>query len=323
MGVYFALRGVEVAAVWAQLRRANYLWFLLSIVLVTLSFPLRAMRWRILMARSGSDAPLMPVWEATAIGFMANNVLPARTGEVARAYAASGLVGLPVSTALASIGVERIFDGLVLIFLLTIGVASPDFPPGARIGDTSVTGLAVWTGSAFGVILLLFIFLAHAPAGVYVVFDRWVHRLLPKAAANYTARLFRNLVDGLSILRKPRDVGRVLVWSFAVWLVNAAGYYTGFRSFLGLFQLPFSSALLLQGIVALGVAIPSSPGFFGPFEAFCRYTLALYSVPAPQAIGFAVGIHLGWWLPITVLGVAILARTGLSLRELGAKQGAG
>jgi hypothetical protein len=131
-------------------------------------------------------------------------------------------------------------------------------------------------------------------------------------------RVLRNLIEGLAILRSPRDTARVLVWSFALWLTNASAYWFGFRAF-HLSGLPESSTLVLQGIVALGVAIPSSPGWFGPFEAASRASLELYGVNGGAAASFALGLHIGGFIPITVIGFWILARTGLTLRELSGK----
>lgn len=315
----WAFRDVSFVEVVHHLGRANYFHFVVAVAILTLTFPLRALRWRILLAPGTHGAPLGPVWRATAIGFMANNVLPARTGEVVRAYAASRLVSLPVSTTLASIAVERIFDGLVIIFLLTLGILAPEFPSQARVDGRSVADIARWTGAAFVVVLALFAAIVHAPARALSVVDRTFHRFLPKRAAEWAVRVLRNLIEGLSILRSPRDTARVLVWSFALWLANAAGYWFGFQAF-HLAGLPTSSALVMQGIVALGVAIPSSPGWFGPFEAATRASLELYGVPGATAASFAIGLHIGGFIPITAIGLWILGRTGLTLRELSGKE---
>lgn len=311
----WAFRDVSFAEVVHHLGRANYFHFVVAVAILTLTFPLRALRWRILLAPGTRGAPLGPVWRATAIGFMANNVLPARTGEVVRAYAASRLVSLPVSTTLASIAVERIFDGLVIIFLLALGILAPEFPSQARVDGRSVADIARWTGAAFVVVLALFAAIVHAPARALDVVDRAFHRFLPKRAAEWAVRVLRHVIDGLSILRSPRDTARVLVWSFALWLTNASAYAFGYRAF-HLAGLPLSSTLVLQGLIALGVAIPSSPGWFGPFEAASRASLELYGVPGGAAASFAIGLHIGGFIPITAIGLFILSRTGLTLREL-------
>src|SRR2546429_2618329 len=134
----WALHGVDAAALVGHLRRANPWLMLATITLATLTFPLRAIRWQlILRGTSGTRLPLGPLWHATAIGFMANNLLPVRAGEVARAYAARQAVSVRFTTALASIGVERVFDALVMVGLMTVALVAPSFPRQATIGGVS------------------------------------------------------------------------------------------------------------------------------------------------------------------------------------------
>jgi uncharacterized protein (TIRG00374 family) len=289
--------------------------FLLSVALATLTFPVRASRWRIILAARSPGVRWKPVWHATAIGFMANNVLPARTGELARAYAASRLVGLPFAASFGSIAVERTFDGLIVVTLMALAMASSDFPTTITVGGTSVSTIAAWTGGLFILVLAFLFVLVHAPREGLAWVAAVLRRVLPERTSEFVVRIARSFIEGLSILRAPRDFVRVVIWSIAVWLINAAAFYAGFLAF-HIEGLPLTSPLLLQGIVAVGVAIPSSPGFFGPFEALSRVSLGLYGVPADPAVSFAVGTHLGWFVPITVIGLFHLARSGLSLKDI-------
>lgn len=273
-----------------------------------------------MLRAGGAEARAWSVWQATAIGFMANNILPARGGEFARAYAASRLMPVRFTTALASIAVERVFDGLVIVLLLAYAIAAPGFPATATIAGRSLSSIAAWTGMVF-VALLAFLFaVVHAPASALRLGGSAVRRLLPPHAAEFLVTLARHFIEGLSILRRPRDFGWVVAWSLALWLINGLAFYTGFLAF-HLDALPFTSGLLLNGIVAVGVAIPSSPGFFGLFEYASRAGLGLYGVAAAGAVSFAVGIHVGWFLPITVIGLWTLARANLSLGDLRGREG--
>ncbi len=104
------------------------------------------------------------------------------------------------------------------------------------------------------------------------------------------------------------------IWSAAVWLTNASSYILGFRAF-GI-DVPPNAAVVLQSVVAFGVAVPAAPGFFGVFEKLSQLVLGMYGVSGAVAFSFAIGIHIGWYVPITIIGLVILARTGLSLRSL-------
>ena len=313
--LYWALRGVHLADVLAHVRHADPLLFVLSVILATLTFPARASRWRIILAASGMQVSWRPVWHATSIGFMANNLLPARAGELARAYAAARFVDVPLARSLGSIAVERVFDGLIVVLLLALVIVTFDFPGAVVVGGASVSVTVAWTGAVFILALGVLFVLVHAPRPALSGLAALVRRIVPARAADFVVRVARSFIEGLTILRSAGDFLRVVGWSLGVWLINAAAFYVAFLAFhLG--PLPFTAALLLQGIVAVGVALPSSPGFFGAFEYFSRVALGLYGVGAGAALGFAIGTHLGWFLPITAIGLYRLARSGLSLHDI-------
>lgn len=296
-----------------HLSRANYGWLAVSTIAVTLTFPLRTVRWRILLATSDGEAPFRPLWHATAIGFMANNVLPARAGEVVRAWSCARLMGTPFATVLASLAVERIFDGIVVVLLLALALVTHEGGPIA-LGSTNLTALAATIAAVFVGALAAAVVLVRNQAKLLPWAERTAGRVLPGRAGAAATRLLHHVTAGFAVLHSTRDVLRVLTWSFVVWLVNAMSYGLGFLAFD--IAVPPTSTLLLQGVVVLGVALPQAPGFFGVFELAAKTALAVYAVPADQAVSFAFGIHLGWFIPITVLGFWYLAKTGLHLSDL-------
>jgi len=286
-----------------------------TIALATCTFPLRAIRWRlILRGTSGSPLPLGPLWHATAIGFMANNLLPVRAGELARAYAARQALPVRFTTALASIAVERVFDGLLLVGLFTVALVVPSFPRDAMIGGVRLAGLATAGAAVFAGILVLALLVVHRPAAWIALLGRVAHAVLPARLADRVTHLAEGLVAGLDVLKRPGRFLGVVAWSLLLWLVNAASFAACFRAFgLGV---PAEGAFLLQGVIGFGVALPSSPGFVGVFEAATRGTLAIYGVDATRAVSYAVAYHIGTFFPITLLGLASLSRMRLHLAEL-------
>ena len=312
--LWWTLRDVSFRDVWEHIRGVRPTFLLLTVVLATATFPMRAIRWRYLLRLEGAALPLAPLWHAAAIGFMANNVLPARAGELARAYAARRLTNVRFTTALASIVVERVLDGATLVVLLIAGSWAGGFSSDTTVGGVTIGALVRGAGAAFGVLLVAALLVVRFPglmlttvrrlAGVALP-DRWTHRLV---------EMVEGLVHGLEGLRTPASVAAVILWSFAVWLTAAASFWAGFVAFN--IDVPWSAALLTQAIVAFGVAIPSSPGFFGPFEALVRVTLGLYGISPEAAVSLAVGYHLSTFLPITLLGIWSLSRTQLHLADL-------
>ena len=315
--LYWALKDISPGEVIAQIRGANPALFFLSVAVVTLCFPARAFRWRVLLDESsGARQPFRPVWLATAIGYMANNILPARAGEVVRAYAARQLVGLPVSTALSTVAVERIFDGVVVVLLMIAGIAAPGFPAAVTVGGVRITTLALGAGAVFTGALVFLALVARWPDFWLGVVDRTARGVLPAGPAAWVARVSRNLFGGLTVLRSPVAFARVLAWTLVVWLVNALSFELAFQAFHFDAVLPLTAALVLQGIAALGVAVPSSPGYIGVFQAACIAALGIYHIPKDTAVGFSLALHAAWFVPITVLGLWALLRAGLSLGEL-------
>jgi len=311
----WALHGVSAGDLVEGVRRANRGLIVATVALATLTFPIRTVRWRLILRDVGGGAyPVPLLWHATAIGFMANNLLPVRAGEVARAYVASRQLPVRFSTALASVGVERVFDGLMLVGLMAVAIGSSAFPHQADIGRASVSAITTTAAALFGAVLVVAVLVVHRPAPWLGLLGRATHALLPARVADRVTRIADGLVAGLEVLKSPGRFVAVVLWSVVLWLVNAAAFAVCFRAF-GL-PVPAVGAFLLQGIIGFGVALPSSPGFVGVFEAATRATLALYGIDATRAVSYAVAYHVSTFLPITLLGLYSLSQLRLRLAEL-------
>ncbi|HZA98255.1 MAG TPA: lysylphosphatidylglycerol synthase transmembrane domain-containing protein [Gemmatimonadales bacterium] len=303
--LFWALRGVRLEDILQHVRAARPIPLLVAVILATLTFPLRLIRWRLLLRHeTGRPYPAGPLWHAVALGFMANNLLPLRAGELVRSYTASRLGSIRFTTVLSSIAVERIFDALTIAALLTLALLSPDLPGSVMVGGVSVARLAHVGGLLGGLALLLAIAVLAAP----VAAERLVRAVFPwPRVADRIVSLIEGIRQGLVVLRTPVRLSLVVFWSLALWLVNALAFYVGFAAF----DIPVSyvGALLMQGLVVLGISIPSTPGFFGPFEAVIVAALALYGVPRDLAFSYAISFHVTSFVPITLLGLWSLART--------------
>lgn len=311
----YALHDVNFGVVYETLRHSNIALFVLSAITATLIYPLRARRWRVILDPVAPNLPFGELWRATAVGMMIGNIVPARAGELARAYALSTeepKVGF--AAAFASIAVDRVFDAVVILFMLFVAMLDPAFPTGTRIADQPV---ANWAGGGIiAVIVLLAALYALVlfPARVLTLYELVVRRLAPKLEARGRDALLA-FASGLSVLRAPKRFASVLGWTVLHWLCNALAFWIGFRA-VGIMT-PFSSALFVQGIIAIGVAIPSAPGFFGVFEAIAKESLAVYGVGPDLAVAWAIGFHILSFIPITVIGAVYFARLGLKMGDLG------
>jgi uncharacterized protein (TIRG00374 family) len=310
--LYWALRNEDFGQVVEEIRGADPFWFTASIFSATIVFWLRAWRWGPLLATAFPNASFQSRFRATTIGFMGNNLLPARIGEFARAYALARQERGSMVAAFASLLAERLFDAMAVVGFLFLAMLMPDFPEVmGRQFSTMANGMAI----AIVLLIALCFSLVLFPVQTVRFFEDRIAPRLP-------AKVRRPLVDaleafllGLSSLRSPGLLGRVSFQTVVLWIVNASGFYFAFKAF-GI-DVPFSGALFLQSIVALAVSAPSTPGFFGPFEAATKLVLVeLYGVDSTRAVGFAIGFHLGGFIPVTLMGLYYAWRLGLSWREV-------
>jgi uncharacterized protein (TIRG00374 family) len=312
--LWWTLRGESLTDVWHVLRASNGLLFALGATVATCIFPLRARRWRTILEPIAGPIPFGPLWRSTAIGMMMNNIFPLRAGEFARAFALTREVPrVAITTSLGSLAVDRIFDAIVLLALMFGAMIDPVFPSGVAIAGRTVPQLAAGGVAFVAVLLSLCYAVVLQPQRVLSLVGAVARRVLPRHEAALI-RIVEHGVGGLAVLKDTRRFLAVLLWALAHWLVHALALYTCFVA-VGI-DAPFSAALFLQGILGIGVAIPSSPGFFGVFESFAVVGLGVYGVPKDLAISWALGYHILSFIPITVMGAVYFARLGLSVGTL-------
>jgi len=314
--LWWAVRGLRPEDVIQHVRNARPLPLALSVFFATAVFPIRALRWRLLL-READDAPLrLPAaWHGVAIGFMANNLLPFRAGEVLRAYAASRLAPVRMSSAFASVAVERVFDGLTVVATLGIALLAAGLPGGVRVAGLPVPELAQRVGLIAGATFLVAAILIARPLAT----ARLIERLVPfRGLSRRLVGLFEGVRLGLVALRSPRRLLAVIVWSLVLWGVNALSFAALFPAFD--LKVDFAGALLVQSAIVFGVAVPSSPGYVGVLEAAAIVALALYGIPHDRAFAYAITYHAATFLPITLLGLYSLVRMPAGWRTLGNTQ---
>lgn len=316
--LWIVLRGEDFGQIWAQIRQGN-LWLLLAAVAVaTFGFFIRALRWRVLLAPVDPDTGLHNRFAAVSIGFMGNNVLPARVGEFARAYAFSRLEPVSASAAFGSLVVERFLDGVVLLLMLVVPVLTPGFP---RAGVLSQGfGAAALKGGALlvGIVMLSLIVMAVWPRRFVRAAER-VARLLPSAVARPLVDALEAFLDSVAILRSPRLLTLGFAWTVAFWLWHGLSFWLGMLAF-GI-DTGLVSAFFTEAVVGFGVAVPSAPGFVGTFHASADFALnAVYGVDSNRSLAFAFGYHFGGWIPITAIGLVYAWKLGLSLGDVGAAE---
>jgi len=311
--LWWVLRGQDIGALARIFRESNALLWLACTVFATLIFPLRARRWQALLAPVYGRLPLRILWQSTAIGMMLNNVVGFRSGEPARAFVLTRAdPRVRFTAAFASLAVDRLFDGTVVVLLMLLATLDPAFPAGRMIGNKPLSAYVLVASAFLGLVLAGALFLLFAPDRTAAIIDGVIGRLAPRLAPR-VHHLIGGFVEGLHVLKSPRLIAEVFWWTLIHWLCNAFAFWLGFRALA--LDAPFSAALLVQGIIAIGVAAPSTPGFFGVFEAAGKIGLSLYSIPDARVVVWALGFHILSWIPISVLGAVYLTQMRLHLAD--------
>jgi uncharacterized protein (TIRG00374 family) len=308
----WTLREESPTEIWHAITQSNIPLLLLSAVVATTIFPLRAIRWRIILQPTAGTLPFGPLWRSVAIGMMVNNVYPARLGEIARAYALTRQTDVRLPASIASLAVDRVFDALTLMLLLVSAMLSPAFPKGVTIGGQPVQrGALIFGAGAVGLFVLLYLIVAF-PDRLVRMYSAVAGRVSPKLATR-GSEIIHTFAEGLGVLRSPSRFAAVFVWALVHWLVNGVAFWLAFKA-VGI-DVAFSAANFIQGLIAIGVALPSSPGFFGVFEAAAVVGLDVYGVPRAPAISWALAFHILSFIPITLFGLYYFGRLGLHFSD--------
>jgi uncharacterized protein (TIRG00374 family) len=296
----------EWAAVGDAFARVDYLYVLPLALLSGYSIFVRAQRWQLLLRPVGHVA-LVPLFSATAIGFLCNMVLPLRVGEVVRPVLLARRTRHPLSTVFASVLLERLLDMLtILAFLGVVITAVP-------VSDTIRRSGLVFVGLAgIGIALVLALQRRH-PAALALVAG--VLRRLPASVRERAEPALHGFIDGLQSIAGGSGLLRIVAYSVFLWLVIASVFGIGIIA-CDLAVPPTIGSLTLVAVVAGAVSAPSAPGFIGTFQAGCVLALAMFGVSRADAIPFAFVIWAVQWLTQIILGLVFVMRENVSFQEI-------
>jgi hypothetical protein len=308
-GLAISLVSLIVVFYFADLRKLRDALLLADIRLIALTITMmvtwlfvRGLFWRTLL--QGKASYPVVFWTLNE-GYLINNLLPFRLGEVARAFLLSRKAGLSFWEVLSTIFIERIMDityavGLFFLFL--------PFVVGAG-GQQQTT---ILMGIMIALVFLSLFLLARNRDWALGVNEKIGNRWPP--LQRLTGRIVPPLIAGLAVLTDGRRFLWALLWLTLDWAIAIFQYYVLIRAFIPEATLLWASFALM--VAALGIAAPSSPGGVGVFEAAIVGALALFGVEASVALAAAITAHLIQYLVTGVLGAYALFKDGESLTGL-------
>lgn len=305
--IVFALRGLDLHHVWQDMQSANYWWLVPGVVAYFIGVWARTWRWHYLL-RPVKQVSLRTLWPIVVIGYMGNNIYPFRAGEVLRAYLLRKKETVSMSASIATIFVERVFDGLVmLLFVFLVLPMAPGLP--AWLRRTVILASLAFFGA-----LIVFLLMAAFPKISYRL-SRWLsQRLVPARFRPQVEVLVDRFVEGLSSLTSFKDVLMVFFTSVIVWLLETVKYWFVMHAFN--FTVSFFALMLMNGVVNLATTLPSAPGYIGTFDGPGIEVLKVFGVDPPVAAAYTLVLHAALWFPVTLLGLWYMLGESLSWRDL-------
>ncbi len=307
--LYLAFRKVDFAQVWTFLKQARWGWVLPGLAFYFLGVWLRALRWQLLL-KPLKLLPIRKLFPVVAIGYMGNNVYPARAGEFLRAILLKSKQQVEISASLATIVVERLFDALVILGLVLLNLSQLSALPSAQGYLGTIRGVATWGSIIFLGLLAVFLAMVFFPRPTKTLTDWMVAHLVPKKLRPAISGIVEKFIHGLSSLRSVSETLKVLLLSVAVWVCET-GLYWGVMKAMGL-ELSFMALMLVNGVINLVLLVPAAPGGLGTFDAACKAMLEVFGVGSELALGYTLLLRVALWVPITILGALFFFREGFS-----------
>ena len=291
--------------VWKALEQANYIYIIPNIFLLLLAMWLRAYRWKF-MVKPIKEVRTSRLFSSIMIGFMANNLLPARLGELVRAYVSGEKEKISRSASFATIVVERVFDGFSLLFIFWLALIFSSFPGWVKRGANIML--------IINVAALLILLLLEVKQEATVRFIQRVLGFLPQKVSSKASQLLVKFTSGLKVFRNWKDMLWIVLWSLAIWGITGMSNYFVLMAFN--MHPPFQASFIILIFVSFAISLPSAPGYVGTFHWACVAALSLYKIPTDSAQAFSIVLWACQYFPITIIGLFYLRKEHLSLKKV-------
>jgi len=308
------VRKIEWSSLGVAFSEAKYIYILPTIIIMFVAQYIRAIRWEVLLSPI-KKVSVLNLFSVSMIGFMANNVLPARLGEIIRPIMIARKEKIGVSTSFATIAIERVFDILGIIVIASLLFC---FLPSDNQANSQavIHQLKKWSAimAFFGICTIAILFLLSLyPKKAGAVFEKLLF-VFPHHLRDKLVNLLHSFISGLQVFDHKIKLLWVGVLSLIIWLLNAASIYVLCYSFdIGL---SYAGACFVTVCIALAVALPQAPGFIGVFHIATQKSLDVFGVGLSSAQSFAILLWAVSVIPVTVAGLLFLWREGISFGEI-------
>ncbi len=317
--LYWVLKEIEYATLWEKTLEANYWLIIPGVGAYFIGLWVRAWRWHYLLrpVKQISTRAMFPI---VAMGYAGNNIFPARAGEVLRAVVLKNKEDVPISASLATIIVERVYDGVVMLAFIFVNLAEL-----SRLTENitlfrnfTIQDVAVWGSVIFFGVLVVFLLAAMFPVLTEKLVRRLVMWFVPQRLRDKTLDIAVRFLGGLASLRSPVEALMVFFTSVVIWLLETVKYWFVMHAFR--FAVSFFALMLMNGVVNLATTIPSAPGYLGTFDLPGIKVLEAYGVGTETAASYTFVLHFALWFPVTLLGLYYMWREGIKWGKVSSMQ---
>lgn len=303
--MYLAVRGVALDDAIDALGDSDLRWLVPALPVFALAIVLRAVRWWALFA-AAQRPPLRAVTYALLIGYLFNNILPARAGEAARVIALHKRAATPKAETVGTVVVERLFD--VLALLIVLFASYPWLPEISWLKAAAIFGAVV----VAALVVLVIVIVRYDERAVHWLLSP-LRRIRRAGVAERLEAATVNATRGFVALRSPRIALRGMVLTIASWVMLGVSYWILTKAFS--LDLPLVAGMLVTVAINLSLVLPSSPAALGVFEAATIVALRAFDVPQAEALSYALVLHLLNLVPFLLIGAALLGPGALRSRR--------
>ncbi|MGA7829047.1 MAG: lysylphosphatidylglycerol synthase transmembrane domain-containing protein [Geobacteraceae bacterium] len=313
--LYLVFRSIDGAKLVAALRTMDVRFLLPAVAATLFSYYARAIRWKLLLLEDKKTS-MFNLFSATSIGYMANNLLPARIGELVRVYVLGEKEEIDKGTVFASLVLDRLFDGFSVLFILLATLFTLHLPGDDReIRSALMTGGYATVAAYLGIVGFL-VFLKIKTIAT-LRFAALLLKPFPPRFAEKVIPLLGSFIKGIRLSSRPSIflgliASSVVIWAFAIWPIDLVLQSFGI-------SLPLTASLFIMVFLVIAVLVPASPGSVGTYDYACVMALMAFGISREKAVSVALVIHAINFFPITLVGLYYLARGRMSLSGIGKK----
>jgi uncharacterized protein (TIRG00374 family) len=296
----------------SALRSADYRYVFLAICFTFFNYFLRAVRWRYLLI-SEKLIPLSSLYSATIIGYMANNLLPARLGEFIRAYMLARQEQLETPAVFATLVIDRLFDGFTVLLLLLVTLFTLQLPAGMEDAARALkAGGTIMFLLYCGIMLFLYLLKRQTMRTLSAV--GYVLKPFPERISAKLIPLLGSFIGGIRLSSRGLHVAALIATSAGIWLFCLLSVDMTLRSFN--VHLPLTASMFILILLVFAVMVPASPGFIGTYHYACYKGLSVFGIPETTSVSIALIMHGTGFFPVIIAGFYYLWKNKISLNEL-------